>query len=228
MKRRSGRRAIPMLAVLLCGLLVTVACGGDDVDTSLLEGLEFDFSDVDLGEQTDTSAPPTPVISAFAGIGLVDLEQGFRVAYLHDMRSMVDDVEDSTRNLVKLGEGSARDEGMTLDWVVLVHDVHLISEELRFRIYNYPFADDLSVDYVDFHADFLRGVELYTLCADRMLEASLMIDVQGSSADLPAPERAEFRSLVRESEFYCDAAEAFNTRSGEELRRHINALRFDN
>ena len=231
---RSGKPSLPTDgrrfwsgAALALFMLAFAACGGGGVDESLLEGLEFDFSGIETDDPAAAaSAGADEVLSAFAGIGLVDLEQGFKVAYLHDMYSMVDDVKASSRNIQKLGEAGSDEEAADLDWVIEVHDAHAGSEELRHRVYSYPFTDDLGLNYVDFHADFLRGVEIYTLCADRLLEGALMLGHDLSAGDLAPAAWAEFRSLVGESTFYCDQAETFNTQSLEELRRHINALRF--
>lgn len=213
---------------LLALALTLTACGGG-IDESLLDGIEFDLSAFETVENTGAGAggEAEGAISAFAGIGTLNLEQGYKVAYLHDMYSLVDETRDSNRNLLQLGEDGAGGEELDVDWVISVHDSHFVSEELRFRIYSYPFTDGLSVDYVDFHADFLRGVEIYTICADRLLEGALMLDPEYDSANLTPAQRAEFLSLMRESMFYCQQAEALVTRSGEELQTQIGRLRFE-
>ena len=210
--------------------LSLVACGGGGIDESLLEGLEFDFTGVVGGsddapvEEVESVEDPSP----FTGIGLLNLEQGFRVAYLHDMETLVDEVRESTRSMQRLGENMDTDQDGAnhLEWVVAVHDMHFRSEELRYRIYRYPFTDDLTLDYVDFHADFLRGVEIYSLCADRLLESALMLGPGVSAGDLTPADYAEFQSLVGESTFYCAQAEVFNTRSGEQLREQLGLVVF--
>ena len=221
--------AIRWFAALGLALTLTACGGGGGVDENLLEGLQFDLSGFETDEETggDGGGGGDEAVSAFFGIGNVDLEQGYRVAYLHDMLSLVDEARASNRDLLQLGEDGAAGASVNVDWLISVHDSHFVSEELRFRIYSYPFTEGLAVDYVDFHADFLRGVEIYTICADRLLESGLMLDPEYGSGNLTPAENAEFLSLVRESTFYCQQSGALITRSGEALQEQIRTLRFN-
>ena len=223
-------RVTRWLAVLALALMLTLAaCGGGGTNESLLEGLQFDLSEFESVEETEleSNGAEEEALSAFFGIGNLDLEQGYRVAYLHDMLSLVEEATESNRDLQQLGEAGGSGGGVDVEWLISVHDSHFVSEELRFRIYSYPFTEGLAIDYVDFHADFLRGVEIYTICADRLLESALMLDPEYGSGNLTPAENAEFLSLARESMFYCQQSGVMITRSGEVLQEQIANVRFN-
>ena len=89
-----------------------------------------------------------------------------------------------------------------LDWVVAVHDMHRSSEELRFRAYAYEVNEVLVLDYVDFHASFLEGVQVFSQSADRLLQAAIVLGPSGRSVnDLSADVRSDYNSLVSEGGF---------------------------
>ena len=166
-----------LLFLLALAVFSVVGCGGDE---DLLEGLDLDFDEEGVLEEGDASEFLDDTIPrAFARLEVAH-DRLLRIAYVHDMRSLIREIQVSNRDLIRLSESSTSDV-VSLDWVADMHDSHRVSEELRIRVYGYSLPDSLVTDYVDFHAAFLEGVQVYSQGADRLLQAAILLGPTGRS-----------------------------------------------
>ena len=222
-----NRRSLRLFWALLASafLLIFAACGEDDPAAGLdFEGFLEDASvaegDVAEGDALIESVVPNPY-SRLDG----HHERLIRVSYVHDMLTLVREITTANRDIENLVDTGRTNEA-GLDWVVKVHDMHRASEELRFRAYAYEVDEVLVLDYVDFHASFLEGVQVFSRSADRLLQGAITLGPSGRSVnDLPADVRSEYNSLVSEAGFFSLDTEVLVTRSSEDLQALIQELR---
>ena len=199
-------------------LLAATACGEDDPAA----GLDFEsyINDVETSEP-GAVADDTP--SAYARLD-GDHERLLRIAYVHDLKTLVEEVTAANRDVERLTD-DARGAETSLPWVIQVHDMHRASMELRIRAYAYELLDPLVLDYVDFHAAFLEGVQVYSQAADRALQAAIILGPDGRTVGEMTPEQeADFLSLVGEAQFFFRDAQVLLTRSGEDLSTLVSDL----
>ena len=223
-----NRRHMRLFWALLVSafLLIFAACGDDDPSAGLdFESFLEDASSVEgavaEGDALIDSVVPNPY-SRLDGHHerLIRVSYVSRHAYLGPGRLplLTGDIE----NLVDTGRTSEAG----LDWVVAVHDMHRASEELRFRAYAYEVNEVLVLDYVDFHASFLEGVQVFSRSADRLLQAAIVLGPSGRSVnDLPTDVRSDYNSLVSEGGFFSQDTEVLVTRSSEDLQALVQELR---
>ena len=222
-----NRRRMRLFWALLASafLLIFAACGDDDPASGLdfesfLEDTSAAEGAVAEGDALIDSVLPNPY-SRLDG----HHERLVRVSYVHDMLTLVRETTTANRDIEGLVDtGRTNESG--LDWVVAVHDMHRSSEELRFRAYAYEVNEVLVLDYVDFHASFLEGVQVFSQSADRLLQAAIVLGPSGRSVnDLSADVRSDYNSLVSEGGFFSQDTEVLLTRSSEDLQVLIQELR---
>ena len=222
-----NRRHMRLFWALLVSafLLIFAACGDDDPSAGLdFESFLEDASSVEgavaEGDALIDSVVPNPY-SRLDG----HHERLVRVSYVHDMLTLVREITTANRDIENLVD-TGRTSEAGLDWVVAVHDMHRASEELRFRAYAYEVNEVLVLDYVDFHASFLEGVQVFSRSADRLLQAAIVLGPSGRSVnDLPADVRSDYNSLVSEGGFFSQDTEVLLTRSSEDLQALVQELR---
>lgn len=214
-KRWSARS---LVAFALLALLAAVGCGEEDPAA----GLDFTAALAAVEEEEAQGGASEVAYDPFSRL-TGHHERLLRISYTHDLMTLVREVTRGSRDIERLVDDSAPDSG--LDWVVRVHDMHRASEELRIRAYGYQLDEALVLDYVDFHASFLEGVQVFAQSADRLLQAAIILGPSGRVvSDMPAEQQAEFMSLVGEAGFFYQDTEVLNTRAGEDLRELIGEL----
>ena len=209
----------PVIALLAVLLPVLAACSGEE---DLSAGLDFETF---LAEVEEDGAPVAEVEPGPYSRLDVSHERLVRISYVHGIQTLVREVTASSRDVERLVEDVAAGDSASLDWVVQVHDMHRASEELRIRSYGHELAEVLVLDYVDFHASFLEGVQVFAQASDRLLQAAIVLGPSGRKAtDLPPEQLAEFRTLVGEAAFFARDTEVLLTRSAEDLQSLIQEL----
>ena len=204
--RRGLRRLWPLLMALLV-LTAASGCGwisggsGGDSSDGAIELIDFGPDDPQEFQRTVQEKR-------------VEVAQGFmleprtlgtvRFVYQHQVL-----LERLTRMLDRL-ENTLQDTSpaeVDLEWVIEVHETTRAADALFVEIIDHDVPDYLEDDFGHLYLALLDVVKFVGVAVDRALAAGLEVGPSGRSLLAMTPEeRARFRVLIRESEYYLEAS----------------------